>query len=196
MEYTLLEIKKYKNNLKTLIEKLVNIIDINEEISINNEIKNTSDFLSSLLNIKKNLTNKKDNPTVLSNQNIINNEEIQQDAAPEISSFHIILQNEEKNKNNDLEKKYLSNFDIRQIKVIFRQANGRFASNVYCLPDEKIANVIDKYRNRSGDFNPHRRFIFNSKDLPQELTVSEVGITNNSNSFIVNTCNINQDIFK
>ena len=97
MEYTLLEIKKYKNNLKTLIEKLVNIIDINEEISINNEIKNTSDFLSSLLNIKKNLTNKKDNPTVLSNQNIINNEEIQQDAAPEISSFHIILQNQEKN---------------------------------------------------------------------------------------------------
>ena len=196
MEYTLLEIKKYKNNLKILIEKLVNIIDINEEISINNEIKNTSDFLSSLLNIKKNLTNKKDNPTVLSNQNIINNEEIQQDAAPEISSFHIILQNEEKNKNNDLEKKYLSNFDIRQIKVIFRQANGRFASNVYCLPDEKIANVIDKYRNRSGDFAPHRRFIFNSKDLPQELTVSEVGITNNSNIFIVNTCNINQDIFK
>ena len=196
MEYTLLEIKKYKNNLKTLIEKLVNIIDINEEISINNEIKNTSDFLSSLLNIKKNLTNKKDNPTVLSNQNIINNEEIQQDAAPEISSFHIILQNKEKNKNNDLEKKYLSNFDIRQIKVIFRQANGRFASNVYCLPDEKIANVIDKYRNRSGDFAPHRRFIFNSKDLPQELTVSEVGITNNSNIFIVNTCNINQDIFK
>ena len=196
MEYTLLEIKKYKNNLKTLIEKLVNIFDINEEISINNEIKNTSDFLSSLLNIKKNLTNKKDNPTVLSNQNIINNEEIQQDAAPEISSFHIILQNEEKNKNNDLEKKYLSNFDIRQIKVIFRQANGRFASNVYCLPDEKIDNVIDKYRNRSGDFAPHRRFIFNSKDLPQELTVSEVGITNNSNIFIVNTCNINQDIFK
>ena len=196
MEYTLLEIKKYKNNLKTLIEKLVNIIDINEEISINNEIKNISDFLSSLLNIKKNLTNKKDNPIVLSNQNIINNEEIQQDAAPEISSFHIILQNEEKNKNNDLEKKYLSNFDIRQIKVIFRQANGRFASNVYCLPDEKIANVIDKYRNRSGDFAPHRRFIFNSKDLPQELTVSEVGITNNSNIFIVNTCNINQDFFK
>ena len=196
MEYTLLEIKKYKNNLKTLIEKLVNIIDINEEISINNEIKNTSDFLSSLLNIKKNLTNKKDNPIVLSNQNIINNEEIQQEAAPEISSFHIILQNAEKNKNNDIEKKYLSNFDIRQIKVIFRQANGRFASNVYCLPDEKIVNVIDKYRNRSGDFAPHRRFIFNSKDLPQELTVSEVGITNNSNIFIVNTCNINQDIFK
>ena len=192
MEYILIEIKKYKNKLKTLTDKLANIIDINEELSINNEIKNTSDFLSSLLNIKKNLIDKKDNSIVLPNQNIMNNEKNQQAAAPEISSFHILLQNEENNINKDIEhsNKFLSNFESAQIKVIFRQANGRFASCVFCLPEEKIANVIDKYRNKSGDYNPYKRFIFNSKDLPQELTVNEVGISNNSNVFIINTSNI------
>ena len=122
----------------------------------------------------------------------MNNEKNQQAAAPEISSFHILLQNEENNINKDIEhsNKFLSNFESAQIKVIFRQANGRFASCVFCLPEEKIANVIDKYRNKSGDYNPYKRFIFNSKDLPQELTVNEVGISNNSNVFIINTSNI------
>ena len=122
----------------------------------------------------------------------MNNEKNQQSAAPEISPFHILLQNEENNINKDIEhsNKFLSNFESAQIKVIFRQANGRFASCVFCLPEEKISNVIDKYRNKSGDYNPYKRFIFNSKDLPQELTVNEVGISNNSNVFIITTSNI------
>ena len=192
MEYILIEINKYKNKLKTLTDKLTSIIDINDELSINNEIKNISDFLSSLLNIKKNLMNKKDNSIILPNKNVMNNEKNQQAAAPEISSFHILLQNEENNINKDIEhsNKFLSNFESAQIKVIFRQANGRFASCVFCLPEEKIANVIDKYRNKSGDYNPYKRFIFNSKDLSQELTVNEVGISNNSNIFIINSSNI------
>ena len=192
MEYILIEINKYKNKLKTLTDKLTSIIDINDELSINNEIKNISDFLSSLLNIKKNLMNKKDNSIILPNQNVMNNEKNQQAAAPEISSFHIILQNEENDNNKDIEhsNNFLSNFKSTQIRVIFRQANGRFASSVFCLPEEKIANVIDKYRNKSGDYNPYKRFIFNSKDLSQELTVNEVGISNNSNIFIINSSNI------
>ena len=78
----------------------------------------------------------------------------------------------------------------RIIKVIFWQSNGRFGANVYCLPEEKIRNIIDKYKNKSGDYSPYKRFIFNYKDIPLDLTESEAGINNNSNVFIIITSNI------
>ena len=54
MNYTLEEIRKHKNKINELSNKLINIFDINEEIMINNEIKNETECLLSLLNIKKN----------------------------------------------------------------------------------------------------------------------------------------------
>ena len=54
MNYTLEEIKKYKIKINDLSNKLINTLDINEEIMINNEIKKETEFLLSLLNIKKN----------------------------------------------------------------------------------------------------------------------------------------------
>ena len=54
MNYTLEEINKHKNKINSLSNKLINTSDINEEIMINNEIKNETECLLSLLNIKKN----------------------------------------------------------------------------------------------------------------------------------------------
>ena len=54
------------------------------------------------------------------------------------------------------------------------------------MQEEKIRNIIDKCENKSGDYSTYKRFIFNSKDLPQELTVNESGNSNNSNIFIIN----------
>ena len=62
------EIQKHKNNLNNLINKLINIHDVDEEISTNNEIKASSEFLFSLLNIKKKEINQLRN-----NNNIMNN---------------------------------------------------------------------------------------------------------------------------
>jgi hypothetical protein len=58
------EILKLKNKLNNLIMKLFNTHNIEEETSINTEIKNQTEFLSSLLNIKRNelnLNNKMNN---------------------------------------------------------------------------------------------------------------------------------------
>ena len=46
------EIQNHKNKLTDLISKLINTHNIEEEISINNEIKKETEFLSSLLSIK------------------------------------------------------------------------------------------------------------------------------------------------
>ena len=96
MDYVLNEIKKYKNKLSDLANKLINIIDINQEISITKEIKNEIEFLSSLLNIKKNLlfpnkplnndinniNDKNDNTYSLINKNDINIEPLQKEEFP------------------------------------------------------------------------------------------------------------------
>ena len=47
------EIQIHKNKLNKLINNLINTHNIDEEFSINNEIRNETEFLLSLLNIKK-----------------------------------------------------------------------------------------------------------------------------------------------
>ena len=63
------EIFKIKDKLRMLVVRLFNIHDIEEETSINNEIKNETEFLSSLLTIKRNELNQYKN---------MNNIELQQ----------------------------------------------------------------------------------------------------------------------
>ena len=75
--------------------------------------------------------------------------------------------------------------------VIFRAsgATGQASAPimVQCMPDEKVSEVIEKYRSKSGDRDPTKKFIFNSKNLAPSLSVAEAGITNNANIFVVAT---------
>ena len=68
MEYTLEEIRKHKNRINELSTKLLNAMDINEEILINTEIKNETEFLSTLLNIKRNEINNNMNQQMFAQQ--------------------------------------------------------------------------------------------------------------------------------
>ena len=195
MDYVLNEIKKYKNKLNDLTNKLINIIDINQEISITKEIKNEIEFLSSLLNIKKNLlfqnkplnndidniNDKNNNTYSLYNKNDVNIGPLQKE---ELSlEIYIPINDEYKNKNlnriNDLQGN-----KIKGYKINLRKSNGRFAGNIVCLPDEKISNVIERYKNKYGDYNLYKKFVFKDKDLLLDSTVREVGIENNSNVII------------
>ena len=77
------------------------------------------------------------------------------------------------------------------ISVIFRAsgATGQASAPimVQCMSDEKVSEVIEKYRNKSGDRDPTKKFIFNAKNLAPSLSVAEAGITNNANIFVVAT---------
>ena len=72
------EIQKHKNKLNQLISKLINTHNIEEEISINNEIKKESECLSSLLNIKKYELNQNNNTNMDNNFNPIPQRGMQQ----------------------------------------------------------------------------------------------------------------------
>ena len=216
MDYTLSEIKKYKIILNNLTIKLINVTDIKEEISINNEIKTTNEFLSTLLNIKNNFVNQQPFQNNLMNlehnpNNNINNNIINTPIQQEAPTFQILLNNEE----NKPKKKYKhgkiyrlpngrfaslkrsskkrNNVDnSNDLKIIFRQADGTFATQIFFAPQEKVEDIIQSYRIKTGDYNPGRRFIINNKDLSPNLSLAEAGIENCS-SIIVKDVEINNN---
>ena len=59
--------------------------------------------------------------------------------------------------------------------------------NIQCKSNEKVSDLIQRYRDKSGDNDPTKKFIFNAKNLPKDKTISEAGIYNNSNIFVVTT---------
>ena len=67
---------------------------------------------------------------------------------------------------------------------------------VKCHFFENISTLIRKYRNKSGDYSCNKAFIFNAKRLNiySPLTIEELGITNDSNIFVVNHKPINNEI--
>ena len=78
MNYTLEEIRKHKNKINELSNKLINIFDVNEEIMINNEIKYETECLLSLLKIKKNEINNINNQNNIGQQQMLAQLQLQQ----------------------------------------------------------------------------------------------------------------------
>ena len=79
------------------------------------------------------------------------------------------------------------------ITVIFRASGnnpGTPAVNVQCMEEDKVSSVIEKYRTKSGDNDPSKKFVFNAKSLNVTLTCAEAGISNNANIFVVATKDI------
>ena len=100
--------------------------------------------------------------------------------------------NEEKvnDKNNELNSEKKEN-SIEGIKVFFRVSGqgqeGIRSLGIECLPNEKISDLIEKYRKESNDYKKSKKFIFNANALNQSVTVAEAGLNNNANIFVVST---------
>ena len=77
------------------------------------------------------------------------------------------------------------------VNIVFRvsgpEGQGRPPLSIQCMPNEKISDVIQKYRTKSGDQDQTKKFIFNAKNLNPQLSVGEAGITDNANVFVVTT---------
>ena len=183
------EIQKHKDKLNNLIFRLNNTHNIDEENSINNEIKNESEFLSSLFNIKRNELNQNNNMNN-NNNNFFNpmpnpmiNDQMQQQMIQQQMMQQQMLQQQMMQQQMEMQNQY--------IRVIFRQS-GENSKNIppitiQCKPFDSVSSIIEKYRNASGDKDPYKKFIFNAKNLNQALDLNEAGISNNSNIFVVST---------
>ena len=58
---------------------------------------------------------------------------------------------------------------------------------IQCLPNEKVSDIIHRYRAKSLDNDPTKKFIFNAKALDPSLIAAEAGLYNNANIFVVST---------
>ncbi len=47
---------------------------------------------------------------------------------------------------------------------------------ISCLSNEKVSDVIERYRKKAGDYDTTNEFTFNSKKINQSLSVSEAGL--------------------
>ena len=61
------------------------------------------------------------------------------------------------------------------INVSFCCEDGRRIA-IFCSPNEKISDVIERYRKRSGDYDTTRIFLFNGLEINQSLSVSEAAL--------------------
>ena len=190
MDNTLYEINKHKFNILSLANKLINTYEINQEISINNEIQKETEFLLSLLNIKNSTMM---NQMAMNNMNFFNpmmnpnfvnnNNQFQQMIQQQLMQMQQMLQqppmNQQMENIQKKEEKILVHFSKREGEVV----------DVHCSLNNTISDIIKKYRKYSLD-NEADKFIFNAKALSPTLTVAETGLTNNSLVLVLDTKNL------
>ena len=169
------EINNHKTKLMTLINNLINTQLLNEEVSINNEIKKESECLISLLNIKQN--------TLMNQININNNMNFN----PFMIQPNLMMANIQPINMNQMQQQIImNNFnDIENnnelndfvLNIFFVQESGK-RTLVKSKSNEKISEIIEKYRKNANDYDYNVYFLYNGKRLNPHLTVSEEGLVN------------------
>ena len=140
------------------------------------------------------------NPQFLGNNGMINNNSFQQMILQQQMVQQQINAAQEANKKaqinqilNNMIQGTGNNSPVNQssqqgFSVIFRvggnAGQGFNSIIIQCLPNEKVSEMIEKYRARSGDWDPTKTFTFNAKRLAPSLTLAEAGISNNANIFV------------
>ena len=73
--------------------------------------------------------------------------------------------------------------DVKDLNVIFRK--GDVITSLKCKSNEKVSDIIERYRDKSLDEDKNIKFIFGAKELDINLTISKAGINNNANIYVV-----------
>ena len=158
-----------------LIEKMIYILTILKyNPSVRNQIQSNLNLQLSPLNnqgMNQNL-NMNINPMVKPNYNI--------------SAPNQMMNVDSMNKPKESEDSQKDNY----IAVIFRQSGAKINDKIppitiQCNKNEKVSDLIEKYRIKSGDRDLSKKFIYNAKPLNFSLTLKEVGLYNNVTIFVV-----------
>ena len=155
---------------------------MNSQMGMNNQMNlNQMDMINSPMNSMMGQMDMNQNITMMTNMmNQMDNDNQMNHMA--------MIQMQNNNQSPDEEK--INDIGIYGINLTFRKEGGshiKFNPIIQCCIDEKVSDVIQRYRAKSGDNDPTNKFIFNAKNLNQNLTVAEVGMTKNANIFVVST---------
>ena len=137
---------------------------INLQSNMSKVITGINKFKNLLSNIQEYRTNNK-----IMNNPMMNPMENQMMMNPMINNMNIDINTE----------KQFSN--ISETFTVFFEDNYRGEKRSFSIltkNDEKISEIIKKYRQKSSNYSKNIDFIFNAKHLNPSLTVSEAGLIN------------------
>ena len=102
-------------------------------------------------------------------------------------------QNSSSNQNAQNEQLLTPNDNIT---VVFRTSNNinDYPLKIQCTKNEKVSDLIERYRTKAIDHDTTKRFIFNAKELNKDLTIEEAGLSEGSNIFVVTTAGYKNEI--
>ena len=177
------EIQNHKKKLHLLTTQLINTNNIEEETSINNEIKIQFEFLSSLLKIKRKELNKisKEFNDPKKRQEMLYKQMIKQKK--------IIQEQKEQQQKREEEMKQqelMRNIPVK-LNIRFENEYGYHGNLVViqCSSDEYVSSIIERYREKSQDFDLKKIFVYNGRKLYPELTLGESDITDNATILVI-----------
>ena len=148
-----------------------NIIGGNNMSNINNMMPNNMmiGMMSNNMGMMNNFTNM--NNLNNTNFNLIRNDNNMTNMNIELSS------------NNP--KFFNVNFKDSGVDIKDKNNNNNRVICVSVEENEKISDIIHKYKQKSQNFENNIKFVFNGKELNPSLTAKEVGLTKDSNIFVV-----------
>ena len=99
-------------------------------------------------------------------------------------------QNMQNNSQNQLNSNSLQMDDNNYILVLFKIRGVGEIDNLISVQTELFGTVdslIEEYRNKTGDYEPSKKFIFNARELKLNQTCAEAGLCNNSIIEVIDT---------
>ena len=164
-----MKLKEENNNLKNQI----NGNNLNNKINFNNNINNFNNNINNLNNNTiKNLNNMNNINNFNNNMNNMNNFNINLNNM----AFENMINNMNINNNNFKNNNQINEHGFSIIVVRSGQKNMVSLDN--CFPDDKISDLMTKYRNKINDHASQFYFTYNAKQLNPNKTLSDEGLIN------------------
>ena len=155
--------------------------------NMNNGMMNMNNMQNSMMNNGMMNINMNNMQNPMLNQMMFNNNQM----ANMNQMAAIIKQMNELNQVNMPQQNKNESASNQGINVVFRvsgkQANGMPPLNIQCKESDMVSVLIQRYRNKTGDNDTTKKFIYNAKNLEKNITVKQAGISNNANIFVVST---------
>ena len=187
MENVLEEIKKHKNKMNELSTRFINITDINEEILLNTEIKNETEFLLSLFNIKKNLININQFP----NQFMFSQQQQQMAQQQAMMQQQQAIMQQQMIQQQMMAAQAQANKQAQMINILNNMDNDKKEINIKfnkkgniiyikMSKDDMVAELIDKYMIKTNTNKGTFKFCNKILSPTDVSNLCEVGLKDNS----------------
>ena len=159
-------------------------INMDNFLPNNNQINNMNFPIN---NMNDNINNNMDiglMNTIMRNQMMMNNNTGMMDLAQ-------MTQNQIMSNDNNINNIFDNSQNLKQnsndIDIIFRNAELKTNNTtiIKCNINEKVSEIIRKYREKTGDRESNEKFIFNAKELNDQLTVGQSKLYDGCIIFVV-----------